>query len=150
MTLDLWIIVIATLTAIISYLFYCYRQGLNEPVKPKLNSQSTDAQRLAAIDAGMKKAIQEKKAENPHIASIVAGREMLNQLLHALKDERGVHMETALCALGALAGYSCQASIRAIAKIDGRKNALIEMQCKDGRKYFFGDDLNKPLAESQY
>lgn len=30
-----------------------------------------------------------------------------------LKNEKGVHIESLLCALGALAGYSCQAAVRA-------------------------------------
>jgi hypothetical protein len=72
--------------------------------------------------------------------------------MSGLNDQRGVHLETLLCALGSLAGYSCQASVRELLKQGGQpeEEAFVIAIGKDGRRYFFGDALNKPLAEDQY
>jgi hypothetical protein len=69
-----------------------------------------------------------------------------------MKTDRGVHIESLLCALGALAGYSCQAAVRAKAVAQGltETSLLMSVETTDGTKYFFGDHLNKPLAETQY
>jgi hypothetical protein len=64
-----------------------------------------------------------------------------------------VHIETLLCALGSLAGYSCQASVRELLVRQGgepEEKVFLIANGKDGKRYFFGDALNKPLAESRY
>lgn len=73
-------------------------------------------------------------------------------MLEAMKNEKGVHIESLLCALGALAGYSCQASLRAqaIAKGLPETDALVVVAGENGQSYFFGDPLNQALLESQY
>ena len=64
-----------------------------------------------------------------------------------------MHIETLLCALGSLAGYSCQASVRELLVRQGgepEEKVFLIANGKDGKRYFFGDALNKPLAESRY
>ncbi|HOQ38058.1 MAG TPA: hypothetical protein PLR73_10160 [Acetivibrio sp.] len=56
--------------------------------------------------------INEKRKEDPLIGAKLGAKEIFNTLLKAFKDSRGVHIETFMCALGALAGYSCQAGLR--------------------------------------
>lgn len=105
----------------------------------------------AATDA-LLRAIEEKRKTDPLIGAKLGGKEVFQRLLRGMNDGRGVHIESLLCALGALAGYSCQANLRAqaIAKGLPETAALINIGGANGKSYFFGDPLNQALAESQY
>jgi hypothetical protein len=96
--------------------------------------------------------IAEMSGKDPLIGAKVGGKEVLERLMAAMQTERGVHIESLLGALGALAGYACQASVRARARAEGLEETarFVQAQCADGKVYFFGDDLNRPLAEDQY
>ncbi|MEX8519211.1 MAG: hypothetical protein AB3X44_11935 [Leptothrix sp. (in: b-proteobacteria)] len=101
----------------------------------------------------MMTAINEKRKVDPLIGAKIGSKEIVQHLIAALRTDKGVHIESLLSALGALAGYACQASIRAeLIEAKGvAENAVFAVaNCVDGRKYYFGDLLNKPLAESQY
>jgi hypothetical protein len=97
-------------------------------------------------------AIEERSKADPLVGAKIGGKEMTQRLIAGMKTERGVHVESLLCALGALAGYSCQAALRAKAASQGLPEAGLfhEVATKDGKIYFFGDNLNKPLAETQF
>jgi len=96
--------------------------------------------------------IRERSAQDPLIGVKLGAKEIFQRLLDGMRDARGVHIESILCALGALAGYACQASLRAQALAKGMPEtaAFQTVQTKDGRHYFFGDPLNRALAEDQY
>lgn len=97
--------------------------------------------------------INEKRKEDPLIGAKLGAKEIFNTLLKAFKDSRGVHIETFMCALGALAGYSCQAGLRKeFIEIKGlsEKQVFTVIQAKNGKRYFYGDLINKPLLEDQY
>jgi hypothetical protein len=88
---------------------------------------------------------------DPLAGAKLGAQAVFEQLLRAMKnDQGGVHAESLLCALGALAGYACQASLRADALAKGlpEQAYLTQVDTRDGKKFFFGDALNKPLAES--
>jgi hypothetical protein len=82
----------------------------------------------------------------------MAGRIILERLLGAMRDERGVHVESLATALGALAGRACQ-----IAALEGlhsgaaeyRGLSLLTVGGANGDEYFVGDAINRPLAESK-
>ncbi|WP_155920625.1 hypothetical protein [Methylobacter luteus] len=97
-------------------------------------------------------AIRERSQEDPLIGAKLGAKEVFQLLLNGMKSEKGVHIESLLCALGALAGYSCQASLRAQALAKGLPEtaAFQILDSKDGKRYFFGDPLNNALAGSQY
>jgi hypothetical protein len=80
-----------------------------------------------------------------------ASREVLGLVMSALRDQRGIHLESLFCALGALAGRACQESVRARALAEGRPaDALFEIvTTSGGQAYYFGDALNQPLAEDR-
>ncbi len=61
--------------------------------------------------------------------------------------EQGVHVESLLVALGSVAGFACQAGIRKLAEA-GAGPDLVEATTHDGGRFYFGDALNAPLAES--
>jgi hypothetical protein len=83
----------------------------------------------------------------------LGGREIFHRVTQGLKNERGVHIESLLACLGALAGYACQACVRENNVRTGAtspESGLTVAIGADGRRYFFGDALNRPLAEDRY
>ena len=119
---------------------------------------TTDAARSVPPDTdpvadALFRAIAEQKKEDPLVGLKIGGKEVLAHLMGAMKSERGVHIESLLSILGSLAGFSCQMSIRA--ELQGTPEAatakpFVVLGGANGKKYFFGDALNRPLAESQY
>lgn len=96
--------------------------------------------------------VREMSGEDPLIGAKVGGKELAQRMMAAMKTERGIHIESILGALGSLAGYACQASVRAQARARGLDETahFTRAECTDGKVYFFGDALNKPLYEDQY
>jgi hypothetical protein len=80
-----------------------------------------------------------------------AGSSALAMVMQALKDDRGIHLESLFCALGAMAGCACQASVRAesIAVGEPADSRFEVATTADGRRFLFGDALNQPLAENR-
>lgn len=98
------------------------------------------------------RAIAEKKKEDPLVGIKIGAQEINHRLLKAMKSEKGVHAESLLTALGALAGYACQASLRseALSRGEGANSPFIEVKTADGKRYFYGDPLNHRLFEGHY
>lgn len=96
-------------------------------------------------------AIENRRKEDPLIGAKIGAKEVYHHVLSLLKDEKGVHIQSLFCALGALAGYACQASIRAQAEALKKPESTVFLVAttKDGKKFYFGDLLNKPLAEDK-
>src|SRR5262245_52822184 len=86
------------------------KSGNPPPKKPSSNP---------AADA-MVNAIRNQRKTDPLVGAKIAGKEIVARLSNAMKDQRGVHAESLLCALGSLAGYACQASLRAQSIIKGQ------------------------------
>jgi len=119
--------------------------------KQQKTAKEAEAQLDPAAEAILH-AIEEKRKTDPLIGAKLGGKEIFQRLLRGLKDDRGVHVESLLCALGSLAGYSCQANLRAQAVAKGMDEtaALMTISGANGKNYFFGDPLNQALAESKY
>jgi hypothetical protein len=120
-------------------------------------SQPKTSGNAAATDdpvaAAMKRAIAEQKKKDPLAGLKIGSKEINQRLISMLKDDRGVHVETLLTILGAVAGYACQFSVREEFVKPGtlpENKAFVIAEAKNGRRYFFGDALNKPLAEAKY
>lgn len=110
------------------------------------------APRSSPAEEALLRQIEERSKTDPLIGAKIGSKEVTQRLLAGMKTERGVHIESLICALGSLAGYSCQAALRAMAVSQGLPEValLTQVETKDGKTYFFGDNLNKLLAESQY
>jgi len=93
-----------------------------------------------------------RSKEDPLIGAKIGSKEVTQRLLAGMKTERGVHVESLLCALGSVSGYACQAAVRAQAAAKGLAETapFICASAQEGDNYYFGDALNRPLAESQY
>jgi hypothetical protein len=102
--------------------------------------------------AALINAIRERSKEDPLAGAKLGAKEVFQRLLDGMKDSKGVHVESLLTALGALAGYACQANLRAQALAKGMPEtaSFQVIGTKDGKQYFFGDPLNNALAGSQY
>jgi hypothetical protein len=85
------------------------------------------------------------------IGAKVGGKELAGRLVEAMKADGGVHVESLMCAAGALAGYSCQAAVRAKNRALGRDEValLTVASLSDGGRLYFGDPLNRYLAEDE-
>ncbi len=96
--------------------------------------------------------IAEQSKTDPLIGAKLGSREVTQRLIAGLKTERGVHVDSMLCVLGALAGHACQAAVRAQAVAQGLPEEALftTVRTADGKTLFFGDHLNKPLAEDRY
>ena len=102
--------------------------------------------------AALINAIRERSQEDPFIGAKLGAKEVFQRLVEAMKDSKGIHIESLLTALGALAGYACQANLREQALANGMPEtaAFHIIATDDGKQYFFGDPLNNALAGSQY
>jgi hypothetical protein len=74
--------------------------------------------------------------------------ELMEMVFAELEDSSGVHVETALTALAALAGFSGQMAIREALIKTGKMpedKAFVVVKTKSGETYYFGDLLNEIL-----
>ena len=107
--------------------------------------------RHLAIDS-LKQAIAAQEKNNPHVRAQITGKDLVSNLLEGLKDDRGVRIETLLGVLGSFAGFSTvYAMVKRLEdgslKLEMPEVAVVELQ--DGRKFYFGDFLNRRLAEDK-
>jgi hypothetical protein len=103
--------------------------------------------------AALADAIRRESANDPHVGAKIGAREVLQRLLAALSQGPGrrVHAESLLTALGALAGYACQMSVRAQNLTLGRPEfAGFIVAEADGRRFFFGEAPNRFLFEDRF
>lgn len=115
-------------------------------------TQEAPSEPLSPATQALIRTIREKAREDPLLGAKLGAKENLQRLLKGMKSEKGIHIESLLCALGALAGYACQASLRAQAQGKGLPEtaAFQVVSTTGGKNYFFGDPLNNALVGSQY
>lgn len=73
-------------------------------------------------------------------------------VFNTYKDERGVHIESALSALGALSGFALQKGIREeLIKKQGKQeqDVFSVVKTKNGDTYYFGEIFNQPLYDTR-
>ncbi|MBW0005025.1 MAG: hypothetical protein JO216_16225 [Hyphomicrobiales bacterium] len=85
----------------------------------------------------------EKKYDTHKVSS-----ELIEMLFGELRDSSGVHVETALAALGAVAGFSCQMALRETIIKSGQlteDKVFAAVKTKNGDTFYFGGSLNEIL-----
>ncbi|HEX4442199.1 MAG TPA: hypothetical protein VHZ81_01390 [Galbitalea sp.] len=78
---------------------------------------------------------------------------LLEHLMNELATGKGIHLESILSALGALAGRACQvAALEGFARqeLGYAGLSLATVTGTDGSEYYFGDAINRPLTERPY
>jgi hypothetical protein len=112
--------------------------------------------RIAALAAKLANRWKARRAQpldpDPYLGAKSAGREVYLQVRGTfdLGDSR-LHARSLLCALGAIAGRACQASVRAQSLAAGKEpDAPFRVIVgEDGRTYLSGDALVRALAEDR-
>lgn len=97
-------------------------------------------------------AIKERKKNDPLVGMKIGSKEVVDRLLAALKNEKGVHVESLLGIIGSLAGYSCHAAIRDELINSGKhkeKEVFTILGGADEKNYYFGNLPNKFLVEDR-
>jgi hypothetical protein len=126
---------------------------LDEPAPAVAARGNRPSQPEAPPDA-LLSTVQRHKPIDPLIGPKMGAKQVNNSLIHGLRNTKGVHIESYLTALGALAGFSCQMSLREALRSNGilseENHILVISDGPDGKKYYFGEALNKPLAEDPY
>jgi hypothetical protein len=104
------------------------------------------------IEQGSFAQIDARRNDDSMIGAKLGAQEITARLMAVFKNENGVHIESLLCSLGALAGYSCQAAVRAQANARSldESSLFTIVKTQDGKRYFFGDRINLLLIESKY
>ena len=118
--------------------------------KDKLQSSQQTLNGTSPQEAALMNAIKEKKKEDPLIGLKLGSKEITQWLMNALKDEKGVHLESMLAILGSLGGYSCHVAVREELINTGRvgeKEVFTILGSADGKNYYIGEIVNKPLVE---
>lgn len=110
------------------------------------------AQSRAQQDEAFFAQIAEHSKTDPLIGAKLGSKEVSQRLVAALKTNQGLQIESLIAVLGALAGYACQASVRAQAVAQGLpETALMDaVQATDGKTYYLGEALNRALVQSTY
>jgi hypothetical protein len=120
---------------------------------PKKETSETPRVKGNPAEEAMRQVVENLKRSDPMRALQLGGKELSQRTIALLQNERGVHLESCLTVLAAVAGYSCQASVREEFVKTGKMQeagAFVIAEATNGKRYFFGDLLNKPLAEDKY
>lgn len=104
-------------------------------------------------ERAFRREIEESSVSRPLMGANAAAEFVYPHILQSLTTDRGIHLEEVATHLGALAGYACQAAALdgvAMHKPEYAQLSLVQAATADGGRYFYGDALNRPLAESPY
>ncbi len=93
----------------------------------------------------LQKALESDKPKKSH-QEVAA--DIVKLLMAELATERGVHIETALTALGAMAGFAVQMGLREGPVATGKvseEDTFVVVDTKDGRRFYTGDLIKEGL-----
>ena len=96
--------------------------------------------------------LREREKEEPLIRAQVAGTVVFDLFARMLRDESGrVRIDDLIAALASLGGHLCLVAVLDTLKERGLTPAqigMLEVQGRDGHRYYFGDEPNRLLLES--
>jgi hypothetical protein len=126
-------------------------EKLSGPRKPPPRA-TVGKQQLTPQQEALFRQIREHSTRDPLVGAKLGAKEVYHRVFTALRNEKGVHIESLLCILGSLAGYACQAQLRAQAfrKMQPESSVFQVVTTADGTSYYFGDPLNHLLVGAQY
>lgn len=124
------------------------------PELPEVTPQTAEHPATAAV----RRAIADQKKDDPLIGVKIGAKEINHRIIEVLgkTDPKGVHVGSLLTILGSLAGYSCQMLARINLGVLAKENKVTDVDLVhvvgtgDEKKFFYGDSINKPLAEDKY
>jgi hypothetical protein len=96
--------------------------------------------------------LREREKDDPLIRVQVAGTVVFDLFVRMLRDENGrVRIEDLVAALASLGGHLCLVAVLDGLSEEGLKPAdvgVLEVEARDGHRYYFGDEPNRLLLES--
>ena len=103
--------------------------------------------------AAFLRGVQAQIEKDPMLGNRLASKEVLQRLLDALKNDRGVQIEAVATVIGAFAGRACHLAAhegvtKQLPEYAGR--GVMAVQGADGETYMLGDAINWPLAEREF
>lgn len=123
--------------------------GRRQKPQPEPAATPEESPGTLALMAQVRSQLEEK----PLLGAQIAGKEILQNAVTMLKNDRGVQVEALAAILGGLAGRACLlAALAGQAGSDPRLNTLTinTVGTKDGASYLMGDAINRQLAEAPY
>ena len=96
--------------------------------------------------------LREREQEDPLIRAQVAGSIVFDLFVGILRDDDGrVRIDDLIAALSSLGGHLCLVAVLETLKERGltpQQVGMLEVEGKDGHRYYFGDEPNRLLLES--
>lgn len=97
--------------------------------------------------------LSERERDEPLIREQVTGTVVFDLFAGILQDESGrVRMEDLIGALASLGGHLCLVAVLDTLKergLEPREIGMLEVEASDGHRYYFGDEPNRLLLESE-
>lgn len=88
--------------------------------------------------------------QEPLTGAKMGAENIWNLFLSIFKEPDGrINAKTVLLWTSGLAGYVCQLSAWEKARLDGKKPELFSVQTKDGKNFYIGEGINRPLLSGQ-
>lgn len=88
--------------------------------------------------------------QEPLTGAKMGAENIWNLFLSMFKESDGrINAKTVLLWTSGLAGYACQLSAWEKARLDGKSPELFSVQTKDGKNFYMGEGINRPLLSGQ-
>lgn len=88
--------------------------------------------------------------QEPLTGAKMGAENIWNLFLSMFKEPDGrINAKTVLLWTSGLAGYACQLSAWEKARLDGKSPELFSVQTKDGKNFYMGEGINRPLLSGQ-
>lgn len=88
--------------------------------------------------------------QEPLTGAKMGAENIWNLFLSMFKESDGrINAKTVLLWTSGLAGYACQISTWEKARLDGKSPELFSVQTKDGKNFYMGEGINRPLLSGQ-
>lgn len=99
-------------------------------------------------DMALLQRVAESRILDPQGGLKLGARQIMERLEQELAGELGPPVPTLLAALGALAGYACQASVRTTQVISQRRaeDEVFDIRVVNGERYFFAESVDRELV----
>jgi hypothetical protein len=96
--------------------------------------------------------LREREKDEPLVRAQVAGTVVFDLFVQLLRDESGrVRIEDLVAALASLGGHLCVVAVLETInekRLTPAQVGMLEVEARDGHRYYFGDEPNRLLLES--
>ncbi|MDE7340282.1 MAG: hypothetical protein K2N80_06905 [Lachnospiraceae bacterium] len=120
--------------------------------KAEASNTSNDNQPTAAghFEQAFYRQLGEARGQDPLIGAKTGAEDIWNMLIKAFTEPDGrINAKAVLLWSSGLAGFVCQVSAWEKARLDGKSPELFSVQTKDGKNFYMGESINRPLLSDQ-